>query len=166
MTVSPAPAPGDVAPHDTPRGAGAATRVFVYGTLRPGGRFWHQALAGRVAAVGPTVRLPGLQLWDGPGFPLAVGGGTVKSVVGEVVSIVPGHAAGVMADLDRIEAVGELFDRVDRDGVWVYVATASGLSACGAERIASGDWFDVDPEARAAWEQLMGVPYRPLLAPG
>jgi gamma-glutamylcyclotransferase (GGCT)/AIG2-like uncharacterized protein YtfP len=156
-------------------------RVFVYGTLRPGGVFWTQALAGRVTNVSATVRIDGLHLIDGPGYPLAVrgdgdarvdtdadagaAGGRASGVVGEVVDVPLPLATAVMADLDRIEGVPALFERIDIDGVWVYVAstgaaqaTRPGMPTAGT-LVTSGDWFDVAPTARAAWEREMGRGY-------
>jgi len=176
--------------------AGPAThtelvRVFVYGTLRPGGVFWAQALAGRVTNVSATVRIDGLHLIDGPGYPLAVrgdddlrvdagagagagavagvagdiAGGRASGVVGEVVDVPLSLATAVLADLDRIEGVPALFERIRIGGVWVYMAsartatlTSTGLAA-GGTLVVSGDWFDVAPTARAAWEREMGRSY-------
>lgn len=160
-------------------------RVFVYGTLRPGGVFWTQALAGRVTNVSATVRINGLSLIDGPGYPLAVrgdgdacvaidagsgpdadaAGEWASGVVGEVVDVPVALAATVLADLDRIEGVPALFERISIDGVWVYVAstgtaqvTRPGMPTTGT-LVTSGDWFDVAPTARAAWEREMGRGY-------
>lgn len=146
-------------------------RVFVYGTLRPGGNYWNQALAGRVTSVSATVRIDGLHLIDGPGYPMAVrgdgdvAGGRASGVVGEVVDVPLPLAATVLADLDHIEGVPALFERIDIDGVWVYVAstgtapvTRPGMPTAGT-LVTSGDWFDVAPTARAAWEREMGRGY-------
>ncbi len=71
----------------------------------------------------------------------------------------------MLADLDRIEGVPALFERIDIDGVWVYVAstgtaqvTRPGMPTAGT-LVTSGDWFDVAPTARAAWEREMGRGY-------
>lgn len=148
-------------------------RVFVYGTLRPGGVFWTQALVGRVTNVSDTMRIGGLHLIDGPSYPLAVrgdggddaAGGRASGVVGEVVDVPVALAATVLADLDRIEGVPALFERISIDGVWVYVAstgiahvTRPGRPTTGT-LVNSGDWFDVAPTARAAWEREMGRGY-------
>jgi gamma-glutamylcyclotransferase (GGCT)/AIG2-like uncharacterized protein YtfP len=179
------PEPGPTRPE--PTGVGPA-RVFVYGTLRPGGVFWFQALAGRVSAVSSTVRVAGLHLVNGPGYPMAVRAVTQESssqgmppsgVVGEVVDIPMPLARAVLADLDRIEGVPHLFERITIDGVCVYVAAASaagraGDGTLGADTpsesvavtgvaigsvVASGDWFDVAPAARHAWQVEMGRDY-------
>ena len=108
----------------TPDGAVA---VFVYGTLRPGGHRWEVSLAPHVVARLPA-RLPGADLYAGPGYPVMVHPTTPREVVGddgsgevvgdrsgEVVGDGPGEVLGdvvwlapdivdeVIASLDEIE---------------------------------------------------------------
>jgi gamma-glutamylcyclotransferase (GGCT)/AIG2-like uncharacterized protein YtfP len=56
--------------HPVPAPDGAVP-VFVYGTLRPGGRRWEASLAPHVVARRPA-HLPGADLYEGPGYPVMV----------------------------------------------------------------------------------------------
>lgn len=136
-------------------------QVFVYGTLRAGGRYWPHALGSCVDAVSPTVTMPGLDLFEGPGYPLAATSpdGCGTGVVGEVVTIATPWVGVVLAELDRIEGHPGLFLRVERDGVWTYVATPSTLLDVAGPQIPSGDWFAVDTEACRAWSTELGRTY-------
>ncbi|MER6155550.1 gamma-glutamylcyclotransferase family protein [Streptomyces sp. NPDC001868] len=130
---------------------------FVYGTLRPGEPNHDLFLRGRTRAEEPA-RMPGMVLYDGPGYPYAVeetgaDGGVVS---GELVTARPEFYAELLRTLDELEeyAPGDpanLYERVERgaalaDGTvvraWVYVAAptvAAGLRARG-KRIEGGDW--------------------------
>ncbi|MBC3989227.1 gamma-glutamylcyclotransferase [Streptomyces sp. AC563] len=88
----PLPAPAAGSPERLP--------FFVYGTLRPGGRHHAWALRGRTRAQEPA-RMPGLALYEGPGYPYAVETGTVRS---ETAAAPPA---------DRTEAGRERGDRTD-----------------------------------------------------
>lgn len=141
---------------------------FVYGTLRPGEPNHDLFLRGRTVTEEPA-RMPGMALYDGPGYPYAVenlggGGGRstggrsrgARAVSGETVTAHPQHYAELLCTLDQLEeyAPGDpanLYERVERpatlaDGTvvraWVYVAAptvAAGLRARG-RLIESGDW--------------------------
>ncbi|MGD1223202.1 MULTISPECIES: gamma-glutamylcyclotransferase family protein [Streptomyces] len=128
---------------------------FVYGTLRPGEHNHDRFLRGRTQSEEP-VRMRGVVLYDGPGYPYAVeeAGGVVS---GELVTALPQEYEELLAALDRLEeyAPGDprnLYERVARDVVradgtaglraWVYVAApavAARLRARGT-RITGGDW--------------------------
>ncbi|MDF9813098.1 gamma-glutamylcyclotransferase family protein [Streptomyces sp. SPB162] len=129
---------------------------FVYGTLRPG-QANHVLVAGRTAPPRPAV-LPGVLLYEGPGYPYAVAGpddAVTGGVHGELLHVLPGHYERVLADLDRLEehvpgARGNLYERsalrVVCDGrpcdAWVYLAgeePAAALRASG-QVIPGGDW--------------------------
>jgi hypothetical protein len=98
-----------------------------------------------------------------------------SGVVGEIVNIPTPLARAVLGDLDRIEGVPHLFERITMDSVWVYVATAdtAGRSVSAGTGsgtwdesalamgsvVTTGDWFDVAPAARRAWQTEMGRDY-------
>lgn len=125
--------------------------VFVYGTLRPGGRLHHH-----VAAVATRIRpadLPGHVLHGGPTHPwVAPGAGLVR---GDLVAIAADRYHRALADLDRVEMVvpgagdneyERVAARVEPDvgaavTAWVWRA---GPGAPLGPVIASGDWFDRD----------------------
>jgi len=138
-------------------------RLFVYGTLRPGGRFWDR-LAPWVREVGATGTLRGHSLFAGPDYPLAApapdGWGPATGVVGEPVVVDDAAAEEALAVVDTIEGAPELFQRVAvADGMWVYVATPATLLEVAGVEVPTGDWFDARPAARAAWETALAVPY-------
>lgn len=137
-------------------------RLFVYGTLRPGGRFWEQ-IADLVSAVGSTGTLTGYRLIAGPSYPLATpapdGEFPTTGVVGEPVEVDDAVAGQLLAITDTIEGAPELFGRVEVAGMWCYLATPQTLVEVGGTPVASGDWFDVDPSAREAWEAALAMPY-------
>ncbi|WP_354643964.1 gamma-glutamylcyclotransferase family protein [Kitasatospora camelliae] len=128
--------------------------VFVYGTLRPGGRNHRAHLAGRTTAVRPGT-LPGAALHDGPGYPYLVAC-PGRSVHGELVTLDPARYAEVLAALDHLEdcrpdGSGEYVRRRlevtgaggEPEPAWVYLAGAA-VEAALRERpalIASGDWL-------------------------
>ncbi|MDX3517467.1 gamma-glutamylcyclotransferase family protein [Streptomyces scabiei] len=134
---------------------------FVYGTLRPGEVNHDLFLRGRTRAE-RSARMPGLTLYEGPGYPYAVeetgddhGGG--GAVTGALVTARPETYAELLRLLDELEeyAPGDpanLYERVERTAVlddgtavraWVYVAApavAAGLRARGTP-IEDGDWL-------------------------
>ncbi|MDP9069798.1 MAG: gamma-glutamylcyclotransferase [Actinomycetota bacterium] len=89
----------------------AATRLFVYGTLMPGGARW-PALRPYATAWEPATA-PG-RLWDtGRGYPAVrfdPDGGPIR---GFLVAIAPELAVDAIAVLDVIEAEGVLYRRVE-----------------------------------------------------
>jgi gamma-glutamylcyclotransferase (GGCT)/AIG2-like uncharacterized protein YtfP len=146
-------------PEAVPR---AAERLpfFVYGTLRPGGRHHAWALRGRTTSE-EAARLPGAELYEGPGYPYAVAAPPGEGGVhGELVHPHPAHYAEVLATLDRLEgyragAPDNHYERVAvhvlrADGspvrAWTYLAAAT-LAATlrtSGTRIPGGAW---PPEA-------------------
>lgn len=128
--------------------------VFVYGTLRPGGRNHDRFLRGRTAAARPA-RLSGAVLYEGPGFPYAVAG-PEGEIRGELLTLTAGRYAETLAALDELEGyvpggAGNLYDRLVcevslEDGArarcWVYVAAEPVARRLRAEgvRVPGGDW--------------------------
>ncbi|MFF5715560.1 gamma-glutamylcyclotransferase family protein [Streptomyces buecherae] len=90
----PLPAPAAAPPERLP--------FFVYGTLRPGGRHHAWALRGRTRAQEPA-RMPGLALYEGPGYPYAVETGAVRSETATATDAAP--------PADRTDAGRERADR-------------------------------------------------------
>lgn len=91
----------------------ALARVFVYGTLKAGGDL-HAALRG-APLVGKRC-LTGFRLYDtGFGYPAAVEGPGL--LYGEVYEV----TEEVLATLDAVEGVPDLYRRVDVEGLWVYL---------------------------------------------
>ncbi|MGP9020966.1 gamma-glutamylcyclotransferase family protein [Streptomyces sp. BR1] len=127
---------------------------FVYGTLRPGERYYVRFLRGRTAAEVPA-RLPGAVLYEGPGYPYAMEGGGV--VTGALITPSPEAYAQVLVVLDQLEECHgpddprNMYDRVSRTvelpgggtaRAWVYLAApalARRLLAEGTP-IPGGDW--------------------------
>ncbi|GGS91195.1 MULTISPECIES: gamma-glutamylcyclotransferase family protein [Streptomyces] len=136
--------------------AAAELPFFVYGTLRPGEANHAAFLRGRTAAEEPA-RLPGAELYDGPGYPYAVRHPGAH-VVGELITAAPGAYGALLAELDRLEEYHgpglprNLYDRVrcdalrpdgSRTAAWVYLAApplARRLRESGT-RIPGGDWL-------------------------
>lgn len=130
---------------------------FVYGTLRPGEVNHDLFLRGRVRSEEPG-RLPGAQLYDGPGYPYVVEEPDGGPVCGELVTADPEEYGELLAALDELEEYRpgdprNLYERVAREVVrvadgkavraWVYVAAPSvavRLRARG-KVIESGDWL-------------------------
>lgn len=126
---------------------------FVYGTLRPGGRHHAWALDGRTSREEPA-RMPGLALYEGPGFPYAVAGpGEAR---GDLVLPADAYYDEVVRVLDELEQYRpddprNVYERVAadvlrRDGgavrAWVYLAAAP-LAArlrAGGTRVPGDDW--------------------------
>ena len=154
-------------PDHTPDGAVA---VFVYGTLRPGGHRWEASLAPHVVARLPA-RLPGADLYAGPGYPVMVHPTTPREVVGDdgpsevvddgsgevvgdVVWLAPDTVDEVIASLDEIEGHvpggdDNQYERVRREvttprgpvSAWTYVAGPR-IDVATLPVLASGDWLD------------------------
>lgn len=117
-------------------GPDPALPFFVYGTLRPGERYYLRLLAGRTAHEAPA-RLPGAVLYEGPGYPYATRGDGV--VTGALLTPRPEAYAEVLRVLDLLEECHgpgdprNLYDRVERTveplggaaaRAWVYLAAA------------------------------------------
>ncbi|WP_338676552.1 gamma-glutamylcyclotransferase family protein [Streptomyces sp. SCSIO 30461] len=128
---------------------------FVYGTLRPGEHNHDRCLLGRTSTEEPA-RLASAVLYDGPGYPYVVEGGT-GTVLGELVTA-PGdlhqELTAVLDDLEEYFGPDDprnVYVRVARDvetdaresvTAWVYVAAeavARELRARGTV-IPGGDW--------------------------
>ncbi|GAA1353817.1 gamma-glutamylcyclotransferase family protein [Streptomyces beijiangensis] len=120
---------------------------FVYGTLRPGERNHDLFLRGRTASEEPA-SLPGLVLYQGPGYPYAIE--APGTSVGELVTAGPGAYPRLLDELDRLE---DEYDRVARDVLradgtpvraWVYVITGAEARRLrsGGHPIPGGDWRD------------------------
>lgn len=120
----PLPAPAAASPERLP--------FFVYGTLRPGGRHHAWALRGRTRAQEPA-RMPGLALYEGPGYPYAVETGTARSVTAADAAppadrTAAGRQRGARTDGNRADADRPHADRTDADrphadrdqGDWVH----------------------------------------------
>ncbi|MFC0848487.1 gamma-glutamylcyclotransferase family protein [Streptomyces noboritoensis] len=128
---------------------------FVYGTLRPGERYYVRLLSGRTAAEAPA-RLPGAVLYEGPGYPYATEGDGV--VTGALIAPLPEAYGQVLRVLDQLEECygpgdpRNLYDRVARTvelpgggtaRAWVYLAAAPlarELRAHGTP-LPGGDWL-------------------------
>lgn len=129
-------------------------RVFVYGTLRPGGR--NAALAARF---GPpqaqAATLSGFRLLhlSPENYPALVPGKPGERVRGEVLTYAPEVWARVLPLLDALEGVGEtppLYHRQrvtvalapgEAEEVWTYVyARTARLALPGAAPVPGGDW--------------------------
>lgn len=130
-------------------------RVFVYGTLRPGGR--NAALAARFGL--PEARaatLSGFRLLhlSPENYPALVPGEAGGRVHGEVLTYAPEVWAQVLPLLDALEGVGESPPLYHRQRVtvalaaggseegWTYVyARAARLTHPGVTPVPSGDWY-------------------------
>ncbi|MEV3972493.1 gamma-glutamylcyclotransferase family protein [Streptomyces sp. NPDC050698] len=133
-----------------------ALPFFVYGTLRPGEVNHDLLLRGRTRSEEPA-RLADAVLYQGPGYPYAVGEAGGGPVSGELITALPEAYEELLAELDRLEEYvpgdpRSLYERVERKAVrtadgaavraWVYLAApavAARLRARGRV-IASGDW--------------------------
>lgn len=88
---------GDREPHPP-----AATRLFIYGTLKRGGEN-HRWLAGQ-ACLGPARTVPGFTLYSLGNYPgLVAAPGDAEGVVGELWQV----DAGCLARLDELEGLAE-----------------------------------------------------------
>lgn len=123
------------------------TWVFVYGTLRAGGKaeaFLREGVVERCPAVLPGHALYG-RLLPYP-FAMADPG---SEVVGEAVRLDPGLAPAILSDLDTYE--GDEYRRVchrvaldDRKVIAHLWVAVEGDRPPESERIPSGDWFGRD----------------------
>lgn len=129
-------------------------RVFVYGTLRPGGR--NAALTGRFGLPGvQAATLPAFQLFhlSPENYPVIVPGDPGERVRGELLTYPPEVWARVLPLLDALEGVGEVPPLYHRqrvrvtlgagttEGAWTYVyARPERLTLPGAARVPGGDW--------------------------
>jgi gamma-glutamylcyclotransferase (GGCT)/AIG2-like uncharacterized protein YtfP len=87
------------------------TRVFVYGTLMPGHARW-PALAPFATAWAPATARG--RLWDtGRGYPAVRFEATAALVPGFLVDLDATRAPEAVARLDRIEAEGSLYRRIE-----------------------------------------------------
>ncbi|MEU4683276.1 gamma-glutamylcyclotransferase family protein [Streptomyces xinghaiensis] len=151
--------PGEPRPGE-PGDRSARLPVFVYGTLRPGGRHHTRLLHGRTDHEEPA-RLPGAVLYEGPGFPYAVEE-PGREVHGHLITPRAAHYGELLAGLDALEGYtpGEpatFYERCARDVLradgravraWVYFAAepvARGLRATGT-RVPGGRWPDAPAE--------------------
>lgn len=137
-------------------GSGGVLPFFVYGTLRPGEVNHRLFLRGRTTAEEPA-RLPGVALYEGPGYPYAVErAGSVTA--GELITPAADAYRELLGALDLLEeyagpgSPGNVYDRVARDAVradgsrvraWVYLAAAplAGRLALSGREIPGGDWL-------------------------
>lgn len=111
-------------------------KLFVYGTLKTGGRFWASALAPQV---GVPDKVAGFELYDLGPFPAVVRGAQKAVVHGEVFLI----DEPTLVNLDRIEGYPGLYDRAEvttagGHAAWVYFMRARPRSA---QRLADGVWL-------------------------
>ncbi len=91
--------------------------IFVYGTLMPGGSRWPALRP--YATAWERATAPG-RLWDtGRGYPAVRFGHDGGPIPGVLVALAPDLVADAIAVLDRIEAEGVLYRRVE-------VATSGG----------------------------------------
>jgi len=127
---------------------GAAQRLFVYGTLRPGEVRWHH-LERFVDGAGVDATVAG-ELYDtGLDYPAAMFRGDAP-IRGRVYALRDELVDDALAHLDRVEgAVRGLYRRVEvatsEGNAWAYECGDPSLLVT---RIASGDW-----QARDAVDQ-------------
>lgn len=109
------------------------TKIFVYGTLRPGGRFFH-AIERHVIQMERNITLPGFALWNtGRGYPAVVSDKNGR-VIGDLLTV---SSLGLEV-CDSIEdVVSNLYQRIRVDKrFWLYIAGDVSLK----NLIQSGDW--------------------------
>ncbi|WP_325052027.1 gamma-glutamylcyclotransferase family protein [Streptomyces triticagri] len=116
-----------------PRRTGLRLPFFVYGTLRPGGRYHDTFLRGRLLAEEPGL-LPDTLLYEGPGYPYAVRAPGAGPVRGSLVTPLPALYARVLDDLDRLEghrpgSAQNLYDRIPLD-VFREAAPSPAVRGC------------------------------------
>jgi len=127
-------------------------KVFVYGTLKPGGHYWPEFCEGKVVAQMPA-KVQG-ELYDlhvgYPGLRLR-GDAWVYGYVLELGDLAHLHGLDYLEGYvpERPEGQNE-YNRLrvpcfDRDGeslgeVWAYEVTASTLTRTEGSLVASGDW--------------------------
>lgn len=133
-------------------------RVFVYGTLKPGGYYWHRFCEGRVSNV-VKAKVKG-NLYALPmGYPaLAMGDGWTR---GYILTL---HDEAVLAGFDtledyelgrdpslneyqRVETAVYLEDGEPSGTAWVYVMDIEKINRVQGVIIPNGDWDVDDPDA-------------------
>ena len=110
------------------------TRVFVYGTLRPGNVLYHH-ISHAVLETIPDEITADLHISTNNWYPIAVPG--TGNIIGTVLTIRPEY----LKILDDIEGVPKLFDRheiITKGGLQAYVYFGSG--AVKGARIYHGDF--------------------------
>ncbi|MCX4745547.1 gamma-glutamylcyclotransferase [Kitasatospora sp. NBC_01287] len=133
--------------------------VFVYGTLRPGGRYHDRYLGGRCERIEPAV-LAGAALHDGPGYPYAVADADpTRRVRGELVTVHEAAFARVLAALDVLEECRPdgtgLYVRLRRP-VTVETAPEAAPAPAPAPDLAPGPERGGAARTVAAWVYLAG----------
>jgi len=131
----------------------ADLKVFVYGTLKPGGRYWPEFCEGKLAAEPVAAKVPGELYGLNLGYPGLVlkGESWVRGYILEfskekdflhldyLEGYVPGRPES-QNDYNRLrvpcfdlegEALGE---------IWIYEMTPEKIARHGGTRIESGDW--------------------------
>lgn len=73
---------------------------FVYGTLRPGERYYRSFLQGRTVSERPAL-LGGALLYDGPGYPYAIAGD--GTITGTLIEVALDDYPELLAALDELE---------------------------------------------------------------
>lgn len=110
-------------------------RVFVYGTLRRGGR--HAPMMRSAQYLGPLKTAAVFTLYDLGAYPGAISGGAT-ALCGEVYRV----NARLLQRLDLLEEVPRVYDRIlmsSRYGsLWIYLLIRR---PSGARRILHGDWL-------------------------
>ncbi|MCC5953604.1 MAG: gamma-glutamylcyclotransferase [Acidimicrobiia bacterium] len=150
----------------------------VYGTLRPGGRFWQTALA-TVTTDRRFGRVGGAALFDGPGFPLVADDPAAPGVLCELTWVDVADHPAALQTLDRIEGVDSrqpssglyrrevrTVEQYDGDGqplgtvdAVLYLANDRTMDELARHQVTSGDWIAVDDQRRHAWSVATGRPY-------
>ena len=142
----------------------AHIRLFVYGTLRPGGRYWPEVA--RFVERHHPAHVDGFAMWHLPeGYPAVLPTGAGDRIRGEVLWVPRGLAAAALAAFDEVEdhrpgAPDSLYDRlvvdtVGLDGhglcqahIYVYhPARRDYLHAHGLP-VPCGDWRAFRPKTR------------------
>lgn len=138
-----------------------AVRVFVYGTLKPGGLYWYRFCEGKVSSVQPAC-IPGRLYELGAGYPaLLPGWGSdivedIRQIRAHGFVLTLAHAE-VLAGLDQLEGYEEgrdasmnEYQRVRAEAflmpdeapceVWVYVMNSESITRDGGVLIENGNW--------------------------
>lgn len=90
---------------------GGPSAIFVYGTLLPGQARWPVLRPNALSTAPATAKG---RLWDtGAGYPAARFDEAGDDIPGMLVTIAPDRLTDVIAVLDRVEAEGVLFRRVE-----------------------------------------------------
>lgn len=132
---------------------------LVYGTLRPGCCNYAHFFP-YVEHTAKSVRVPGFRMYGTAGFPYALRGNEIDSIVASLITVTGtvDDVEYLMSGLDMLEGYDENrrdnhYDRikVEIEGVeaFLYVANARFEDdiIVNRERLLSGDWYDVDPPA-------------------